>query len=75
MVFSWRNRGENVEILCVIYGCGENVENLWNFDGGIMESLWEFHGENPILEYGEPVKHLWRFNTLENHRLENIETR
>lgn len=26
VVFSWRNRGENVEILCAIHSCGENVE-------------------------------------------------
>lgn len=40
-----------------------------------MESLWKFHGENPRLEYGEAVKHLWRLDTLENYRLENTETR
>lgn len=45
------------------------MEVLWNFDGGIMESLWKFHGENPRLEYGETVEHLWRFDTLENCRL------
>nr|DAZ82156.1 MAG TPA: hypothetical protein [Caudoviricetes sp.] len=74
MVFSWRNRGENVEILCAIHNCGEIMENLWRFDGGIMESLWNFDGEKPRLEYGETVEHLWRFDTLENHRLENIKT-
>jgi hypothetical protein len=26
VIFSWRNRGENVEILCAIHNCGENVE-------------------------------------------------
>lgn len=31
------------------------MEVLWNFDGGIMESLWKFHRENPRLEYGETV--------------------
>lgn len=51
------------------------MEVLWNFDGGIMESLWKFHGENPRLEYGETVEHLWRFDTLENCKLENTETR
>jgi hypothetical protein len=52
-----------------------------------MESLWKFHGENPRLGYGETVenlwnicrktdmKKLWKTNTLENHRLENIKTR
>lgn len=49
-----------------------------------MESLWKFHGENPRLEYGETVKHLWRIanvehlcrlDTLENYRLENTKTR
>ena len=56
------------------------MEVLWNFDGGIMESLWKFHRENPRLEYGETmehlwkiatVEHLWRFDTLENCKLEN----
>ena len=59
------------------------MEILWNFDGGIMESSWKFDGENPRLECGETVKHLWRIanvehlcgiNTLENYRLENTET-
>lgn len=49
-----------------------------------MESLWKFHGENPRLEYGETVEHLWRIanvehlcrlDTLENYRLENTKTR
>lgn len=48
-----------------------------------MESSWKFDGENPRLEYGETVKHLWRIanvkhlwriGTLENRRLENTET-
>ena len=48
-----------------------------------MEVLWKFHGENPRLECGETVEHLWRIanvehlcgiNTLENRRLENTET-
>lgn len=63
------------------------MEVLWNFDGEIMESLWKFHKENPRLGYGETVenlwnicrktdmKKLWKTNTLENHRLENIKTR
>lgn len=50
------------------------MEVLWNFDGGIMEVLWKFHGGNPRLEYGETVEHLWRFDALENSRLENIKT-
>lgn len=45
------------------------MEVSWSFDGGIVESLWKFHGENPRLEYGETVEHLWRFDTLENYRL------
>lgn len=36
VVFSWRNSGENVEILCAIHNCGEIVENLWNFDGDFV---------------------------------------
>ena len=28
---------------------------LWNFDGGIMESLWKFHGE--ILDWN--MEKLW----------------
>lgn len=36
VVFSLRNRGENVEILCAIHSYGENVEKLWNFDGDFM---------------------------------------
>ena len=56
------------------------MEILWKFRGGIMESSWNFDGENPRLECGETVKHLWRIanvehlcgiNTLENYRLEN----
>lgn len=58
----WRIYGTFMEILCA-------------FDGGIMESLWKFHGENPRLEYGETMEHLWRFDALENYRLENTETR
>lgn len=46
------------------------MEVLWNFDGGIMESLWKFHGENPRLECGETVEHLCGIDTLENCRLE-----
>lgn len=48
-----------------------------------MESSWKFDRENPRLEYGKTVekmwrianvKHLWRIDTLENRRLENIKT-
>lgn len=46
------------------------MEVLWNFDGGIMESLWKFHGENLRLEYGETVEnqHTGKLQTRKNQR-------
>lgn len=60
------------------------VEKMWRNHRESMEVLWKFHGENPRLECGETVEHLWRIanvehlcgiNTLENRRLKNIKTR
>lgn len=60
------------------------VEKMWRNHRESMESSWKFDGENPRLEYGEIVKHLWRIanvehlcrlDTLENYRLENTKTR
>lgn len=48
------------------------MEKLWRNHRESMESLWRFHGENPRLKCGETVEHLWRIDTLENRRLENI---
>lgn len=51
------------------------MEVLWNFDGGIMESLWKFHGENPRLEYGETVEnqHTGKLQTGKYQRRDTME--
>lgn len=43
----------------------ESVEVLWNLDGETTESLWNICGKID-------VEKLWKTNTLENRRLENI---
>jgi hypothetical protein len=53
------------------------MEVLWNLDGEIMESLWKFHGENPRLECGETVEHLWKNRygeTMENQHAGKLQT-
>lgn len=45
------------------------MEKMWRNHRESMEVLWKFHGENPRLECGETVEHLWKTNTLENYRL------
>lgn len=42
-----------------------------------MESLWKFHGENPRLECGETVEHLWKNRygeTIENQHAGKLQT-
>lgn len=43
----------------------ESVEVLWNLDGETTESLWSICGKTDM-------EKLWKTNTLENCRLENI---
>lgn len=84
MEISWKFHGEIVEKMWRFCVRSIVVEKMWRNHRESMEVLWKFHGENPRLECGETVEHLWRIanvehlcgiNTLENRRLENIKTR
>lgn len=70
-----------MKILCAIYDCGENVENLWNLRGILMEKILDWNMEKLRRNCGAFVENrkcgtfVWKTNTLENYRLENTETR
>lgn len=75
-VGSWKFHGETMEKMwrfCVRNAiveklwrfCVHLMESLWNSDGQIMEKPWNICGKTDM-------EKLWRLDTLENYRLENI---